>query len=604
MSFIDEVRRRNVHRVAIFYLAGAWLLIQVVETLFPAFGMSEAGFRTFAIILAIGFVPALVLSWAFEWTPQGIKRDADVSADTPRTPTKYLDRAITILLVLAVAYFAVDKFVLDPARDAELAEKIAAKARGEALVGSYGERSIAVLPFVNMSSDPEQGFFSDGISEEILNLLAKIRELRVISRSSAFAYRGNLNLARIAEELNVSYVLEGSVRKAGNRVRVTVQLIEAATDRHVWSETYERDLTDIFAIQDEVAGMVADELEVRLLNSDGTRHRTNPETYALYLQARYLFYGEAGDVGDKPRQMRLLQRALERDPEFVPAMTLLGAVLYHAAQSGKYSPAEKEELLQRSKQVILDAYSIDPDDSIANIYMAMASDLDDQQTARFVERALALDPGNMEVLRVSAYFAHSIGRFDDAIVLGNRALARDPMCIPCYSALGPVLIHAGRYDEAEALLRRRIALVDDVGGHHNLAGVLLLQGEAQAAFEIFDRITGIEEHWLSSRALALHDLGRHEEVQEMLDRLVDKYSNTEAYSIAAIYAYTGDTASAIGWIEKAIAQDPDSFDDWIVWDPYFASLRDTPQWQQWRKDAGLDEETLVAIEFHIPDFGT
>lgn len=118
MSFIDEVRRRNVHRVAIFYLAGAWLLIQVVETLFPAFGMSEAGFRTFAIILAIGFVPALVLSWAFEWTPQGIKRDEDVSADTPRTSTQYLDRAITILLVLAVAYFAVDKFVLDPARDA------------------------------------------------------------------------------------------------------------------------------------------------------------------------------------------------------------------------------------------------------------------------------------------------------------------------------------------------------------------------------------------------------------------------------------------------------------------------------------------------------
>jgi TolB-like protein len=267
MSFIDEVRRRNVHRVALFYLAGAWLLIQVVETVFPAFGMTDAGIRAVTIIVAIGFVPALIVSWFFEWTQQGLVRDASVSEDTPGTPTKYFDRAITVMLVLAVAYFAVDKFVLDPARDAEMAEEIATYVRSEALVESYGDRSIAVLPFVNMSADPEQDFFSDGIAEEILNVLAKIKELRLISRSTAFAYRGDLNLSRIAEELNVSYVLEGSVRKAGNRVRVTAQLIEAATDKHVWSDTYDRDLTDIFAIQDEVAGMVADELEVRLLDS-------------------------------------------------------------------------------------------------------------------------------------------------------------------------------------------------------------------------------------------------------------------------------------------------------------------------------------------------
>lgn len=267
MSFIDEIRRRNVHRVALFYLAGAWLLIQVVETVFPAFGMTDAGIRAVTIIVAIGFVPALIVSWFFDWTPQGLVRDASVSEDTPRTSTQYLDRAITILLVLAVAYFAVDKFVLDPARDAAQIEAATGRALDNARIEAYGDQSIAVLPFVNMSSDPEQGFFSDGISEEILNLLAKIPELRVISRSSAFAYRGDLNLARIAEELNVSYVLEGSVRTAGNRVRVTAQLIEAATDRHVWSATYDRDLTDIFAVQDEVAGMVADELEVRLLDS-------------------------------------------------------------------------------------------------------------------------------------------------------------------------------------------------------------------------------------------------------------------------------------------------------------------------------------------------
>ena len=237
MSFFDEVRRRNVHRVALFYLAGAWLLIQVVETVFPAFGMTDAGIRTITIIVAIGFVPALILSWFFEWTAQGLVRDASVSEDTPRTPTKYFDRAITVMLVLAVAYFAVDKFVLDPARDAEMAEEIATSVRSEAHVESFGEKSIVVLPFVNMSSDPEQVFFSDGIAEEILNLLAKIKELRVISRSTAFSYRGEANLSSVAEELNVAYLLEGSVRKAGNKVRVTAQLIEAKTDNHVWSET-------------------------------------------------------------------------------------------------------------------------------------------------------------------------------------------------------------------------------------------------------------------------------------------------------------------------------------------------------------------------------
>ncbi len=604
MSFFDEVRRRNVHRVALFYLAGAWLLIQVVETVFPAFGMTDAGIRAVTIIVAIGFVPALIVSWFFDWTSQGLVRDASVSEDTPRTPTKYFDRAITVMLVLAVAYFAVDKFVLDPARDAEMAEEIATHARSEALVESYGDRSIAVLPFVNMSADPEQDFFSDGIAEEILNLLAKIKELRVISRSTAFAYRGDLNLSRIADELNVSFILEGSVRKAGNRVRVTAQLIEVATDKHVWSDTYDRDLTDIFAIQDEVAGMVADELEVRLLDSGQTQHRTSPEAYALYLQARHLFYGQAFDQGDKIRPMQLLQRALDRDPDFVPAMMLLSVIeWYAAAYSGEYSEDERDEMFRRSAKRIQDAYFIDPNDALTNIYIVTVSDLEVQQTARYVERALSLDPANIDVLRRSAGFAAGIGRFDDAIILGNRALARDPMCIQCYGSLAASYKSAGRYDEAEAVLRRRIALVDDVGGHHNLAFVLLLQGHAQEAFEIFDGITSIEEHWLLTRALALHDLERHDEVEEMLGQLIEKYGDAYPGAVATLYAYTGDISSAISWMDKAIEEDPGGFDN-EVWSPLLSSLHETPQWSQWRKDAGLDEETLAAIEFTIPDFGT
>ncbi|MDH3616196.1 MAG: adenylyl cyclase, partial [Gammaproteobacteria bacterium] len=227
MSVFDELKRRNVFRVAAAYVVAAWLIVQVVDTIFPAFGSDNEAVRIAVIVLAIGFVPVLIGSWVFELTPEGIKLDRDVDRTAPASvrARRNLDRIILIVLSIAVGYFAFDKFVLDPVRDKELAEQAASDARSESIVGFYGDRSIAVLPFVNMSSDPEQEFFAAGISEEVLNLLAKIRQLRVISRSSAFAFKGQgLEVPEIAERLNVAHILEGSVRKAGNTVRVTAQL--------------------------------------------------------------------------------------------------------------------------------------------------------------------------------------------------------------------------------------------------------------------------------------------------------------------------------------------------------------------------------------------
>ncbi len=251
MSFLNELKRRNVLRVAIVYLAGSWLLIQVLETLFPIFGLAETSIRTVIIILAIGFIPAVAISWVFELTAEGIKRDKDVDRSAPASiaAAENFDRIVIVMLILALGYFAVDKFVLDPARDIEQIQEARKQARTEALVESYGEKSIAVLPFINMSSDPEQAYFADGIAEELLNLLAKIRKLRVISRSSAFSYKGkDIDVTTVAKELNVAHVLEGSVRKSGNKIRITVQLIDARTDTHLWSESYDRTLDDVFAI--------------------------------------------------------------------------------------------------------------------------------------------------------------------------------------------------------------------------------------------------------------------------------------------------------------------------------------------------------------------
>jgi TolB-like protein len=238
MSVLNELSRRNVIRVAIAYLAGASLLIQVLETLFPIFGVAATSIQVVVVILAIGFVPAVIAAWVFQLTPEGLKLDADVDRAAPGTSAKTLDRVIIVMLTLAVGYFAVDKFVFDPARDAADIEAAREEGRSDAVIGAFGDKSIIVLPLVNMSDDASQEYFSDGLTEELLNLLAKVPELRVISRSTAFTFKGKENvIPDVAKKVNVAHVLEGSVRKSGNKIRVTAQLIDARTDRHLWSET-------------------------------------------------------------------------------------------------------------------------------------------------------------------------------------------------------------------------------------------------------------------------------------------------------------------------------------------------------------------------------
>jgi len=232
LSLFGELKRRNVFRVGAAYIVAVWLIIQVVETLFPIYGLSDAAIRLVVTLLAIGLLPVVVLAWAFELTPEGLKKDKDVDRSQSITlqTGKKLDRMIMVVLVLALSYFAFDKFVLDPVEDEHIAQSAHQQGRSAAFTESYGDNSIAVLPFVNMSSDPEQEYFSDGLSEELLNLLSKIPELRVISRSSSFAFKGEkIDIPTVAKKLNVAHILEGSVRKAGNLVRITAQLMHAPT---------------------------------------------------------------------------------------------------------------------------------------------------------------------------------------------------------------------------------------------------------------------------------------------------------------------------------------------------------------------------------------
>ena len=295
MSLIQELKRRNVLRVAIAYLAAAWLLIEVAGTVFPIFDVPEWAVRFIVIVLALGFLPALIFSWVYELTPEGLKREREIvrEASTAQMTAKRLDVLTIGMIVVALGFILTDRLWLDTRlkeQPVESTETVNAPFQAPGPAYQYPPNSIAVLPFVNMSSDVEQEYFSDGISEELLNLLARLPELQVIARTSSFAYKGtDVKIADIAQELNVAHVLEGSVRKSGNQVRITAQLIRSTDSSHLWSATYDRTLDNIFAIQDEIAAAVVGELRVTLLGEAVPQATaTDPEAYALYLQGRHL----------------------------------------------------------------------------------------------------------------------------------------------------------------------------------------------------------------------------------------------------------------------------------------------------------------------------
>ena len=294
MSFFNELKRRNVFKVAAAYIIVGWLVMQVGDTLGPALLLPGWINSALAFFLILGFPLAMFFAWAFEMTPDGIKKEKEVdrSQSITHVTSQKLNNMIIGLLVLALGYFAFDKFVLGPQREADLRSQVqeqVAEGVAESEPEGPDAKSIAVLPFVNMSDDASNEFFSDGITEELLNLLAKIPELKVTSRSSAFSFKGqNIHIPTVAQQLNVKHVLEGSVRKAGNRVRITAQLIEASTDVHMWSETFDRELDDIFAIQDEIAREVVTVLQVQLLGQVPVAEETDTEAYTFYLQGTEL----------------------------------------------------------------------------------------------------------------------------------------------------------------------------------------------------------------------------------------------------------------------------------------------------------------------------
>lgn len=598
MTLFSELSRRNIFRVAIAYLAGAWLLIQVLETLFPIFGLPETSIRVVVVILAIGVVPVVVLAWVFQLTPEGLKLDSAIDRSVPGASAKALDRVIIVMLTLAVGYFAVDKFVIDPARDAAEIEAAREEGRSDAVIGVYGDKSIIVLPFLNIGDDASQEYFADGLTEELLNLLAKIPDLRVISRSTAFTFKGkDIAIPEVAKKVDVAHVLEGSVRKSGNRIRITAQLIEGATDTHLWSNTYDRELDDIFDIQDDISARVVEELRVRLLGARPSARRYDPRAYDLYLQAQFIL--NALDKDKVPQAESLLLRALEIEPEFPAAVSEL-ARAYEQLRMNHVD--RRDHYTQKRDEQIKRLVAIDPHGAKANSWLAIINFWeggDAQEAARYLEAAIAADPTDQRTLQIVTFLLGELGRTEEAIAVGQYILRRDPACATCVAALSWAYRNAGRHADAVEAMESMLEWRKPDGTFKWVYGVaLLFAGEPDKALEWFDPDpdSGARVGYLA----ALYDAGRLEEFERRLaERDMSDPLNWEG--LARVYAWIGDNDKAFDYMEKVVEQGLESARD--LDSDFYRRLEDDPRWAEFRSRHGVEERDLSKIEFDpaLPD---
>jgi TolB-like protein/Tfp pilus assembly protein PilF len=604
MTLFSELKRRNVFRAGAAYIVTSWLVIQVAETLFPVFGLGDSAIRMTVLCLAIGFVPAIILSWAFDLTPRGLIPEADIVRQSPddRRRSRRLDRLIIVGLVLALIYFAVDKFVLthhrDAVRQAQVADQVSEArqlGREESRPNAYGEKSIVVLPFVNMSSDEEQEYFSDGISEELLNLLARIPDLKVISRSSAFSYKGkDIKLTEVAEELDVNHILEGSVRRSGDQIRITAQLIDGRTDAHIWSETFDRPWQDIFAIQDEVAAAVVERLKVTLVDEADGIEKTDPDAYALYLQAGSVVARRTPT--DALKAAELYQQVLAIDPGYASAWVGLSRAYENQIL---FDQVELDRGVALITEALNNALNINPDLAAAHRglgFTAYAWRNDLQSAARHYEKAIELSSDPTD----AAMMLFALGRLEESLPYYERIVVDNPLSASAHYNLGLMYLFTGDPKRALAKLDTVQLLSPQRYGTNSFRCLAyLLMDEVEFAREAIENEPG-ESDRASGRALVFHELGQEAGFEREVSRLIELSGKEYGSEVALVYAWTGDLDQAFYWLERERESGAGSGWTQILGYPQTKNLAADPRWLPFLRSVGAAPEQLAAIEFNVP----
>jgi len=587
MNFFAELKRRNVYKVAVAYAVVAWLTIQAASIFLPAFNAPQWAMQVVILILVIGFPIALAFSWAFEITPEGIVRESEVSADasiTHHTGRKIV--ALTIVLAVIATGLLIFQFVR-------------ARSTSPSAATVITNKSIAVLPFDNLSRDPDNAYFVEGIQDEILTRLAKIADLKVIARSSTQRFQNKGDLPQIAQQLGVAHLLEGSVQKVNDQVRINVQLIKAANETHLWADTFDRKLTDIFAVESEIAKTIADTLQAKLTGSEqrviAARPTENAEAHQLYLKGRFFWNKRTGS--DLKKSIDYFEQAIAIDPNY--ALGYAGVADAYVFLPG-YNGGAPRDCFPKATAAAKKALELDNTLAEAHTTLALALwyyGFDFSQANKEFQRAIELNPnyatGHQQYGNNTL---SALGRFGEAIAEGKRAVELDPLSLVINSDLGWNYYFARRYDDAITQMRKTLEM--DPGyyyAHVNL-------GQVFAAKRAFDEAIG---EYQKARALnddpfvlgllghAYASSGDKTEALKILDQLkeLSRQRYVNAYSFAAVYIGLGDKGEALHWLEQSYQDRAGADIGWIRVDSLLDPLRDDPRFE------ALAEKIVPAAQF-------
>lgn len=600
-GFFAELKRRNVYKVAVAYVVVAWLLIQAASIFFPAFDAPSWVIRVLILLVALGFPIALMFSWAFEITPEGIKREEEVSAD--QSITHHTGRRIVgITVVVAVLAAGLFAFQL-------LRPHSASTSAPPSTASAYPEKSVAVLAFTNLSDDKGSEYFSDGISEELLTVLQKIPGLRVAARTSAFSFKGkNATAQEIGQKLGVAHLVEGSVRKAGDTVRIAAHLTNTASGDEMWSENFTRDLKDVFAVQTEIATTIVGQLrgqltgagedqakaviqeQVQAAEKGGTK---NVEAHQSYLQGKFCY--DRNSEKSVNEALAAYKRAVELDPNFALAWAgLAESHVWLCFYSSELNRTSFDKHASDAQEAVAHALSLEPNLPEAlgvRAKMQIGFDFDWKKAAKTLQAALALAPTNVGLLVSAGNLALAQGDPARATAMYRKAVAVDPVNPAARSNLAQNLVVTGQFAEGEAEYPRVVELNPAAPYAH--AGL----AESYLAQEKFaDAVTEAQKdaaEWarLTIVAPALWGLKRVPESDAALARLKNEFGDIAAYQIAEVHAYRGEKDQGFAWLERARQQRDPGLTSTKV-DPLLVNLHGDPRWQPFLRSMGMADDQL------------
>jgi len=575
-NFFAELKRRNVYKVAVAYAVVAWLLMQIASQIFPFFEIPNWVVRLVVLLLIIGFPIALIIAWAFEATPEGIKRTEVADAAGQRSRGGAWIYIVLISVALSVGLFFIGRYTAGPRT-----------ARQSGAATAIPQKSIAVLPLLNESGDPKDEYFSDGLSEELIAALAQITGLKVIGRSSSFRFKDRKDEPKtIGEKLGVSTLLEGTVRKQGERVRIVAELVNAADGIELWTRTFDRELKDIFAVQQEIARAVAESLRVTLLGSEekSTQMATNSvEAHNAYLQAR--FHSQRRNVEDYRKAINYFDRAIELDPNYA---------LAYAERSETWTvigdlTGERPTAYPKARSDAEKAVTLAPALAEAHAALGWVRAFTEWKFAEGLselQRAKELSPANPTANDLLARVIVYRGRMEEAERQARQAVELDPLSAATQFTLGRVLFYAGKLDEAHAAGRRMAELQPSASSSHRWQVLVAIQrgdGETalrEAQLEPDDSIRSFE------LALAQYVGGDRKAADAALADLIATGRDSLAYQIAQVYAVRHELDKAFEWLQIAFDNRDGGMPSLLV-DPLLRSLRDDPRYKSMLEKIGL-----------------